>query len=110
MKKLLIALPILLLSGIGNSHAQNSTGQYCDMVSETLVIKNSQGVMEEVTVEHMKCDDNPIRRLFQVQSGMAPNCGEFTYWMQIGGRNVQRKGVSCQKSDGSWEIVNTGRN
>jgi hypothetical protein len=110
MKKLLIALPILLLFSIGNSYAQNSTGQYCDMVSETLVIKNSRGVMEEVTVEHMKCDDNPIRRLFQVQSGMAPNCGEFTYWMQIGGRNVQRKGVSCQKPDGSWEIVNTGRN
>lgn len=110
MKKMLIALPVLFLLGSVSSHAQNANGQYCDLVSETLVVRNSQGVMEEVTIEHMKCDDNPIRRLFQVQSGMAPNCGEFTYWMQIGGRNVQRKGVSCQKPDGSWEIVNTGRN
>jgi hypothetical protein len=110
MKQILVALPVLFLLGCGSSTAQNINGQYCDMVSETLVVKNSQGTMEEVTVEHMKCDDNPIRRLFQVQSGMAPNCGEFTYWMQIGGRNVQRKGVSCQKPDGSWEIVNTGRN
>jgi len=38
---------------------------------------------------------------------MAPNCGEFNYWMMIGGHNVQRKGISCQKPDGSWEIVHT---
>jgi hypothetical protein len=110
MKKLLFILPLVLLMYSNVTVAQNSTGQYCDLVSETLVIKNKEGVLEEVTVEHMKCDDNPIRRLFQVQSGMAPNCGEFTYWMQIGGRNVQRKGVSCQKPNGDWEIVNTGRN
>jgi curli biogenesis system outer membrane secretion channel CsgG len=110
MRALLATIPLVFLFGCSSSTAQSTSGQYCDMVSETLVVKNSQGIMEEVTVEHMKCDDNPIRRLFQVQSGMAPNCGEFTYWMQIGGRNVQRKGVSCQKPDGSWEIVNTGRN
>jgi len=110
MKQLLAIVPVLFLFGCSNSTAQNMNEQYCDMVSETLVVKNQHGVLEEVTVEHMKCDDNPIRRLFQVQSGMAPNCGEFTYWMQIGGRDVQRKGVSCQKPDGSWEIVNTGRN
>jgi surface antigen len=48
-----------------------------------------------------------IKKHFYPRSGMAPNCGEFNYWMKIGGHDVQRKGVSCQKPDGTWEIVNT---
>ena len=111
MFRIILPATAMLLVGCGSAQKPPTpTNQYCDMVSETVAVRSSSGVNEQVTVEGMKCDDNPIRRLFQVQSGMAPNCGEFTYWMQIGGRNVQRKGVSCQKPDGSWEIVNTGRN
>lgn len=77
--------------------------QYCH-TSQTILTKNGEKVESQTLVE---CTDDQIKKLFQVRSGMAPNCGEFTYWMNLGGRDVQRKGVSCQKPDGSWEIVNT---
>ncbi len=76
--------------------------QYCH-TSQTILTKNGEKVESQTLVE---CTDDQIKKLFQVRSGMAPNCGEFTYWMNLGGRDVQRKGVSCQKPDGSWEIVN----
>lgn len=77
--------------------------QYCH-TSQEILIKNGQKVDSATLVE---CTDDQVKKLFQVRSGMAPNCGEFTYWMNLGGRDVQRKGISCQKPDGSWEIVNT---
>ena len=78
--------------------------QYCN-TSETVVIQDDETVDSATVVE---CTDDRIKKLFQVKSGMAPNCGEFTYWMKIGGHDVQRRGISCQKPDGTWEIVNTG--
>ena len=80
--------------------------QYCH-TSETVVFKSDKEVDSQTVVE---CTDDEIKKLFQVRSGMAPNCGEFTYWMKIGGHDVQRRGVSCQKPDGTWEIVNTAFN
>ncbi len=102
---------ILALSACASKPAiKAKSEQYCDLKSTTVVVKNQHGVLEEQTVEILKCNDNEIDRLFLAQSGMAANCGEFTYWMKIGDRDVRRKGVSCQKLDGKWEIVNTGRN
>jgi len=78
--------------------------QYCN-TTEHITVENGKKVDSKTIVE---CTDDRIKKLFQVKSGMAPNCGEFTYWMKKGGHDVQRKGVSCQKPDGTWEIVNTG--
>ena len=101
---------ILLLSGCSSSPKKKAESeQYCDLTTKTVSVKTNGEVVDEKSVEVMECNDNRIKRTFLAQSGMAANCGEFTYWMQIGGRNVQRKGVSCQKLDGSWEIVNTTR-
>lgn len=80
--------------------------EYCH-TSQDIVVKNGEKV-ESMT--HIECTDDEIKRLFQVRSGMAPNCGTYTYWMKIGGRDVQRKGVSCQRPDGTWEVVNTALN
>jgi hypothetical protein len=77
--------------------------QYC-YTSQTIETKNGEKVDSTTMVE---CTDDQIKRLFQVRSGMAPNCGVFTYWTKIGGKDVQRKGISCQKPDGTWEVVNT---
>jgi hypothetical protein len=111
MKALFIAVgPTLVLACVlavtGCSSAPKAVAQkpqYCH-TSQTIKTQNGERVNSETTVE---CTDDQIKKLFQVRSGMAPNCGEFEYWMKIGGRDVQRKGVSCQKPDGSWEIVNT---
>lgn len=78
--------------------------QYCH-TSQEILLKDGKDVSSATIVE---CTDDDIKRTFQAKSGMAPNCGEFNYWMKIGGYDVQRKGVSCQKPDGTWEIVNTG--
>ena len=80
--------------------------QYCH-TTEQIVVENGEKVDSITTVE---CTDDNIKRLFQAKSGMSPYCGEFTYWTKIGGHDVQRRGVSCQKPDGTWEIVNTAFN
>lgn len=103
--KTLIAM-VAGLSLIGCSSAPKVTAQkpqYC-YTSQTIVTENGEKVNSRTQVE---CTDDQIERLTSKRIGMSANCGEFTYWMQIGGNNVQRKGISCQKLDGSWEIVNT---
>jgi len=77
--------------------------QYCH-TTEQIAVQDGK-TLDSVTV--VECTDDRIKKLFQVKSGMAPNCGEFLYWMKIGGHDVQRRGISCQKTDGTWEIVNT---
>jgi hypothetical protein len=111
MFKIIVAASAIdLMAGCSSSpKVQAKTEQFCDMKSKTVSIRKDGQVVDEKTVEVMECNDNRIQRLFQVQSGMAPNCGEFSYWMQIGGKHVQRKGVSCQKLDGTWEVVNTAQ-
>lgn len=97
-------LLIALLSGCSSApKVVAQKPQYC-YTNQTIELENNERVNSKTTLE---CSDDQVKRLFQARSGMAPNCGEFTYWMQMGGTHVQRKGVSCQKPDGSWEIVNT---
>ena len=107
-KLLLIVAVAVTVTGCGSApKVKAKSEQFCDLKTETVSIRRDGKVVDEKSVEVMICNDNRIQRLFQVQSGMAPNCGEFTYWMTIGGKNVQRKGVSCQRPDGNWEVVNT---
>jgi hypothetical protein len=109
MNKLLVILAVSL-AATGCSSAPKvkaKSEQYCDLKTQTVSIRKEGKVVDEKSIEVMECNDNRIQRLFQVQSGMAPNCGEFTYWTMIGGKNAQRKGVSCQRPDGNWEVVNT---
>lgn len=102
--KLLLIMPLLVLVGCSSTPKyQAEKPQYC-YTSETVVVENNERVNSRT---QLYCTDDQVKRLFQIRSGIAPTCGEFTYWMQIGGQYVQRKGVSCQKPDGSWEVVNT---
>lgn len=101
MRYVLIALVGLAL--LGCSSAPKTVAekpQYC-YTSQTIKATKNQ-VNSETTVE---CSDDRARQLSTVRMGMAGNCGTFTYWMNLGGKNVQRQGISCQKMDGSWEIV-----
>jgi len=75
--------------------------QYCH-TNQTILLQNGKTVESATLVE---CTDDQIKRLTASRVGFSPYCGEFTYWMRIGGNDVQRKGISCQKPDGSWEIV-----
>lgn len=95
---------IILLSGCSSApKVQAQKPQYCH-TSQTITLQNGEKVDSITQVE---CTDDQIKRLTESRLGMARNCGEFLYWMTIGNTNVQRKGISCQKPDGSWEIINT---
>jgi hypothetical protein len=102
--KYLLVLAIIALAGCSSSpKVVAEKPQYC-YTSQKIVSEDKEVVSSRTEVD---CTDDQIKRLAVARIGMAPNCGEFTYWMNIGGSNVQRKGISCQKLDGSWEVVNT---
>jgi hypothetical protein len=95
---------MLALTGCGSApKVQAQKPQYCH-TSQTIKTQNGERVNSETLVE---CTDDQIKRVAEVRLGMAANCGEYTYWMKKGNTDVQRKGISCQKPDGSWEIINT---
>jgi hypothetical protein len=93
------------LTGCSSTKVAAQKPQYCH-TSQTILVQNGEKVDSATLLE---CTDDQIKRLTASRAGLSASCGEFTYWMQIGGRNVQRKGISCQKLDGTWEVVNTGR-
>ena len=103
-KIIIVPLAVLMISACSSAPKKVAQKpQYCH-TSQTILTKNGEKVESQTLVE---CTDDQVKRLVEVRAGMAGNCGEFTYWMKQGSRDVQRKGISCQKPDGSWEIVNT---
>jgi hypothetical protein len=104
MKYSAILLSVAVLTGCASSqHYEAQRPSYCE-TSSKYTLKDGEQSSSETVVE---CTDSQIDRLVVKQAGLAKNCGEFLYWTRRGGYDVQRKGISCQKPDGSWEIVNT---
>jgi hypothetical protein len=95
---------VMALTGCSSTPTvQAQKPQYC-YTSQTIKTQNGEQVNSETTLD---CTDDQTKRLSATRMGLSQSCGEFTYWTKIGGRDVQRKGISCQRPDGSWEIVNT---
>lgn len=95
---------IFLLSGCSSApKVQAQKPQYCH-TSQTIITEDGERVSSQTRLD---CTDDQIQRVAERRIGLSPYCGEFTYWTQQGNANVQRKGISCQKPDGSWEIINT---
>ena len=104
MIKYVALIGLVALVGCGSSPKVTAQKpQYCH-TSQNIVIRNGEKVDSATLLE---CTDDQIKRMPAVRLGMAPNCGQFSYWMQIGGNHVQRKGISCQRLDGTWEVINT---
>jgi hypothetical protein len=104
MKTLIILTLAVTLVGCGSApRVTAKKPQYCH-TSQTIETTNGEKVNSTTVVE---CTDDQVKKMSSVKLGLSRNCGEFTYWMQIGGQNVQRKGISCQKLDGTWEVINT---
>lgn len=102
--RIAVILAVLLAAGCSsNPKVVAEKPQYC-YTYQTIVTDNGEKVNSRTQID---CTDDQIKRLAEPRLGLSPYCGEFTYWTKIGGRDVQRKGISCQKPDGSWEIVNT---
>ena len=104
MKTLLVVTgAVVLLSGCSSTPQIAERPPYCT-TDETVVLENGQTVNSKTVVE---CTDDQIKKLTRHRLGFTPNCGNFTYWPRKGGYDVQRQGLTCQKPDGSWEIVHT---
>jgi len=103
--RVLLFAGAIVLAGCSSASKQtvNHTPQYCH-TSQEILAKNGETVQSQTLV---KCTDSQVERVASRRLGLSPHCGEFTYWMNLGGQNVQRKGISCQKPDGTWEIINT---
>ena len=106
MIKYVALIGLVALAGCSSSPKVTAQKpQYCH-TSQNIVIRNGEKVDSATLLE---CTDDQIKRMPAVRLGMAPNCGQFSYWMQIGGSHVQRKGISCQRLDGTWEVINTSQ-
>jgi len=103
MKYLILLSAVALVGCSSAPKVFSQKPQYCH-TSQDITVRNGEKV-DSLTM--VKCDDDQLNRVTERRMGLAVNCGEFTYWTKIGGRDVQRKGISCQKSDGSWEVINT---
>jgi surface antigen len=53
----------------------------------------------------MVCSDNQVDRLVIKKAGIAENCGEYVYYINLNGKAVPQRGIACQKFDGRWEVV-----
>ena len=76
--------------------------------SQTIVTEYGERVNSRTELD---CTDDQIKRLVKPRMGMADHCGTYTYNMTLGGRNVQRQGISCMVLNErgevvGWEIVN----
>jgi hypothetical protein len=104
MKTLLIALAALSL--VACSGAPKRTAglepQYC-YTSQEIDLEDGKKVSSRTRVE---CTDDRTRQLFQARSGIARDCVEFSFPMNIRGQLVERTAYACQKFSGTYEIFN----
>jgi len=98
-----VLLTVSILGGCSTPDVKPERPPYCS-TEETVVLKNGKQVQSQAI--HY-CTDDQVKKLTKHRMGIAPNCGTYTYWIKKGGYDVQRQGISCQKPDGSWEIVHT---
>lgn len=105
MKALAVIVTIALVGCSSTPKVVAEKPQYC-YTSQVIKTQNGEKVESQTLVE---CTDDQIKRLAQVRLGFSSSCGEFTYWTRIGGKDVQRKGISCQKPNGDWEVINTSQ-
>lgn len=104
--RIIALVMIVSLVACGSTKPLAQSEQYCDLKSSTVSVKDSTGkVVDENTVEVLKCNDNKVERLFLAQSGISKECGEYKYFMPLKNQMVERRGYACQKYDGTWEIV-----
>ena len=103
--KLVFVLIALGMVGC-SSYRPPPMAQLCDLKSEMVVKKDSKGnIVNQATQETMICSDSTIERLAIKQSGVAKNCGEYTYYVTLNGKPTQQRGLACEKFNGNWEVV-----
>lgn len=105
--KYLITTITLLVSVLWTSSAYSGgpwSEQYCNLKTETINTVDSNGmVIDSKTTEVLVCDDSV--KDFLAYSGIAKECREYYYHINLKGYLMKKKGYVCEKLDGSFEIV-----
>ena len=106
IRSILMVGAVLVLSACSSNNIQPTMArfepQYCHTKSE-YTLKNGNKANSRVDVN---CTDDPKDKHFLAYSGMAKDCREHYYVINLNGKRVRQRGFVCQKIDGSWEIVN----
>jgi hypothetical protein len=76
--------------------------QYCHTKSKH-TLQNGDTASSRVDVN---CTDDPKDKHFLAYSGMAKDCREHYYEINLNGKRIRQRGFVCQKLNGAWEIVN----
>ena len=99
---------IVALTGCASSSKKVSSlePQYC-YTNQEIEVEDGKNVSSRTRIE---CTDDRTKKLFQARSGIAKDCTEFTFQMNIKGQPVERRGYACTKFDGSIEIFNPSSN
>lgn len=103
---LIMFFAIFALSGCSSAPYRAPGEQFCDLRSETVVDKDANGaIIKQYTRERMICNDNKIDRIAIKQAGIAQNCGQYSYYITLGGKAVEQSGIACKRFDGHWEVL-----
>jgi hypothetical protein len=98
---------VMVLTGCSSTPHRPPTEQMCNMRSETVATRDMQGnILSQKTKEVMVCSDDQLDRITIKKAGLASNCGEYVYYINLNGKAVAQRGIACQKFDGRWEVVN----
>jgi hypothetical protein len=102
VKYLIVLLAITGLYGCGSA-SPKQVSQFCH-TSKTIEVGNGSAVASKTIVS---CSDDPVERIVMKRTGIASDCGEYRYVMNLNGKPVERRNYACKKWDGTWEIVPT---
>jgi len=99
---ILMFVLIGMLYGCSCATRVASRDKYCH-TSQTIETTNRSEVNSKTVVE---CTDDRIKRLVQVRTGVANNCGEYVDYIRTqNGKDIPVQTLVCQKFNGRWEVV-----
>ena len=103
MKHLLYIIALMMVatgcSATGNKLTLEENGhQYCD-TNKTIIEKN--GVVDSTQIT--ECSDDHVKKLLPPKMGIAKECREHWYSVNINGRMVERKGYACLMQGKDYE-------
>lgn len=103
---ILMYVCLACLTGCSSAPRKQVNEQFCDLRSQTDVSYDNAGrIINQRTKDVMVCSDNQIEKVAIKKAGIAQNCGEYVYYVTIGGNMVEQRGIACKKFNGAWEVI-----
>jgi len=101
MKLLLLIITVSVLAGCGSTPKPQQTSKWC-YTKQEIRLQNNERISSDAKTT---CSDDPVDHIPAVRLGLSDSCGWYIQQLKLGGRDVQKRMVSCQSPDGSWDMV-----